>query len=70
MSKLLERAHIGGYGIGAIPLQEPPVGMGVIVLFVPMDALIGKSPIEVQKDMNLAWSVSDGSGMWFNENQR
>lgn len=69
MSTILKQAHIGGYGIGAIPVEAPPAGMGTVVLFVPLGAIMGKSPIDVQKDMSLAWSASDGSGFWFDENQ-
>lgn len=65
MSTLLKHAVIGGYSIRAMPIDEPPPGMATIVLHVPLQYVVGKTPNDIQKDMNLPWSMSDGTGYWF-----
>ena len=44
-STLLKQALIGGVGLGS-PVEEPPAGYASIVLFVPADAIVGKTLIK------------------------
>lgn len=43
-----------------IDSHQPPPGMGVVLLYVPLHALSGKSALEVQADMGIPWSKPNG----------
>jgi len=50
------------------PEQEVPDGMATLVLYVPMEQIIGKSPPDIQDDLGLPWSVVGGEDpVWFDE---
>lgn len=69
-SKMLAKAVVGGAGMGIPPgACEPPAGMGAVVLFVPLDAMAGMSPIEMQADMGLPWAGPGGEPCWFPGNE-
>jgi hypothetical protein len=67
-SKLLRNAIIGGAGLGLPPgeLTAPP-GKAMVVLLVPMKQLTGMSPPDIQQDLGLPWSGSEGEPLWFDE---
>ena len=60
-STLLKQALIGGVGLGS-PVEEPPAGYASIVLFVPADAIVGKTIFQVQSDMGMPWTCTDEKG--------
>lgn len=64
-STLLANAVIGGCGMGVPPDSDPPPGMGVVVLYVPLPLLADKSPLDIQGDLGLPWSVEGGETYWF-----
>lgn len=66
-SEIIANAHIGGCGLTLPPSIEAPEGMAAVVLFVPMQHILGKSPIEIQKDVGLPWASSEGAGIWFDD---
>lgn len=69
-SRFFEEAVVGGAGMGIPPgAGNPPAGMGVVLLYVPLSVMDGKSPIEMQADMGLPWSGPNGEPYWFPENQ-
>lgn len=47
----------------------PPRGMGAVLLYVPLEAMQDKSPIEMQADMGLPWAGPGGEPVWFPQNQ-
>ncbi len=64
-STLLTSAIVGGFGIDIPPEHVvPPPGMGVIMLFVPLEKVVGQTAPEVQDDLGLPWSTGDGNGVW------
>lgn len=68
-SEILSKAIVGGAGMSLPPdLGQPPKGMGAIVLFVPLEVLSCKSPIEMQADMGLPWAGPGGEPSWFPDN--
>ncbi|MFC5514123.1 hypothetical protein ACFPOU_23760 [Massilia jejuensis] len=66
-SELLSKALVGGAGLGLPPALEVPVGMAAVLLFVPMETMIGKSMPEIQQDLGLPWHAGNGDGVWFDE---
>ena len=34
-------------------------------LYVPEELILGKTPIDIQKDMNLPWADGAEDGFWF-----
>lgn len=62
-SRLLAGAIIGGAGLGVPPGEAPP-GMAAVLLYVPIECVVGKSPIELQADLGLPWIASDDDGNW------
>lgn len=66
-STLLANAVVGGVGLAIPPDSDPPAGMAVLVLFVPLHEVDGKNPIEIQQDLGLPWAVEDGSSAWLDE---
>lgn len=67
-STLLANAVIGGCGIGLPPDSDPPQGMGAVVLYLPLPLLANKSPMDIQRDLGLPWSVDGGGTHWFDGN--
>lgn len=65
-SKMLANAIVGGAGMG-MPGVTPPRGMGAVLLYVPLDSIQGKSPVEMQADLGLPWHCEGGQPIWFNE---
>lgn len=69
-SEMLSKAVVGGAGLflhhGA---TTPPDGMGALLLFVPLESMQNKSPIEMQADLGLPWSGPAGEPYWFPPNQ-
>lgn len=66
-SQMLACAIVGGAGLTLPPKVDVPEGMAAVVLFVPMEHVIGKSPIEIQEDLGLPWYCNGGSPAWFDE---
>jgi hypothetical protein len=66
-SKLLASAIVGAVGLAVPPDSEPPAGMAVLLLYVPLDNMVEKNPIEIQTDLGLPWAVEDGSTAWLDE---
>lgn len=66
-SIILKHAVIGGAGLGSPPAIEPPSGMAAILLYVPLDQVVNKTPIEIQDDLGLPWHMDDGESVWFEE---
>lgn len=65
-SEMLARAVVGGAGMSLPPgAGTPPPGMGAVLLYVPLEAMEDKSPIEMQADMGLPWAGPDGEPFWF-----
>lgn len=65
-----EQAVVGGAGMGIPPgAGTPPDGMGVVLLYVPLTVMDGKSPIEMQDEMGLPWSGPNGEPFWFPQNR-
>ena len=69
-SEMLAKAVVGGAGLGLPPgAGTPPPGMGAVLLYVPLEAMRDKSPVEMQADMGLPWAGPNGEPFWFPENQ-
>lgn len=67
LSKILSNAVVGGAG-SELPLNaNPPKGMAVVLLYVPVGHIEGKTPIDIQEDIGLPWSTTEGKGVWFDE---
>lgn len=67
-SKLLSNAVVGGGGAIIPPgAADPPAGLGVIVLYVPVELLQHKSPVDIQSDLGLPWADESGDPVWFDE---
>lgn len=66
-SELLRRAVVGGAGLGLPPGLSAPPGMGMVLLYVPLEALTSRSIPEVQRDLGLPWSDETGQAVWFDE---
>jgi len=66
-SELLVGAIVGGAGLTLPPEQEVPEGMAAVVLFVPMEKMLGKSPMDIQDDLGLPWHMEGGNPVWFDE---
>lgn len=68
-SEMLAKAVVGGAGLGLPPgAGIPPRGMGAVLLYVPLSAMAGKTPVEMQADMGLPWAGEEGEPVWFPEN--
>lgn len=66
-SDLLSNAVVGGVGLSLPPDYDPPPGMAVVLLYVPVEHMSGKSPLEIQEDLGLPWFAEDGAPVWFDE---
>jgi hypothetical protein len=66
-SMILANAVVGGAGLGSPPEITAPAGMGTVILYVPIDCVVGKTPIDIQNDIGLPWFVEDGPAIWFDE---
>ena len=66
-SRMLAGAIVGSAGLTLPPEVDVPDGMAAVVLFVPMEQIIGKDPIEIQEDLGLPWHMEGGSPVWFDE---
>lgn len=66
-SIILKNAIIGGAGITIQPNIETPTGMAAVLLFVPLDQVIGKTTKEIQCDVGLPWVMNDGESFWFDD---
>lgn len=64
-SSILAKAVVGGAGIGLPPGFELPDNMAAVILLVPIDKIVGKSPAEIQTDLGLPWAMEDGEPFWF-----
>jgi hypothetical protein len=63
-SEILKNAQVGGAGIGFPPSLEMPEGMAAVLLYVPIQQIIGKSPGDIQNDLGLPWHFG-GEPFWF-----
>lgn len=63
-SKLLQHAIIGGGGIRMPAETEAPDGMAVILLYVPIELMAGKTLPQIQSDIGLPWANQDGEPVW------
>lgn len=65
-SAILANAIVGGAGIGLPPERTAPKNMGCILLYAPIGHIVGKSVMDLQKDIGLPWCMGDeGAGYWF-----
>lgn len=65
-SKLLEKAVVGGAGM-SLPGVTPPQGLGVVLLYVPLSEVLGKSAIDMQSDLGIPWHCEGGQPVWFDD---
>lgn len=67
-STLLAQAVVGGAGL-FVPGEQlvPPEGKAAVLLYVPIDQMAGKSLPELQADLGLPWSMTDGAPYWFDQ---
>lgn len=61
-STLLQKALIGGVGLGP-SMEEPPPGYASVVLFVPTGEIVGKTVPQIQSDLGLPWVCTDEKGV-------
>lgn len=66
-SIILKNAVIGGAGLGNPPENEPPSGMAAVLLYVPIEQILNKSPIQIQNDIGLPWHMTGGDPVWFDD---
>lgn len=66
-SKLLKSAVVGGAGLGLPPDSVPPSGMGVLLLYIPLEQLTNMTLPNIQADLGLPWAVEGGGTAWFDE---
>lgn len=66
-SQLLNLAVIGGAGLSLPPDTTVPEGMAAVLLFVPINCMIGKTIPEIQTDIGLPWFADGGESFWFDE---
>lgn len=66
-SKILAGAIVGGVGMTAPPNAKPPEGMGLVMLYVPLQELAGKNPLDLQADLGLPWYNHSGPPVWLDE---
>lgn len=66
-SEILSNAVVGGAGLSVPADATTPDGMAAIVLYVPIDHILGKNPMELQRDMGLPWYAEGGPAIWFDE---
>lgn len=66
-SRMLANAVVGGSGLGIPPDSTPPAGMAVVVLYVPIEQMVGKNPVDIQRDLGLPWYAEGGPAVWFDE---
>lgn len=66
-SVLLSKAVVGGAGLSFPADMEPPKGMGMVLLFVPLRELTSRDMPELQADLGLPWSDQDGQPVWIDE---
>ncbi|MDN0082451.1 hypothetical protein QU487_06740 [Crenobacter sp. SG2305] len=64
-STLLAKAVVGGAGLNIPPGTVPPEGMGAVVLFVPLEQMVGKTVMEIQSDLGLPWHAEGSDPVWF-----
>lgn len=50
-----------------LPTSQIGREMAAVVLFVPMEQMIGKSAIEIQHDLGLPWHMENSKPVWFDE---
>ena len=69
-STILKHAIIASVGIGAEEGDSDlPAGYGTLVLYVPLDELVGKDIQQLQDDIGLPWRCTDSKapGIWIRE---
>lgn len=66
-STLLKSAVIAGAGMEVPPDSAPPAGMGVLILYVPLEQLAAMTLPDIQADVGLPWAVEGGGSAWFDE---
>lgn len=66
-SQLLAGAIVGGVGLTAPRNATPPEGMGLVLLYVPLEELADKNPLDIQADLGLPWFCHNGPPMWLDE---
>lgn len=64
-STILSNALIGGAGLGLPQNQTIPKGMAAVLLYVPESYIVGKTIMDIQKDIGLPWHVEGGDPFWF-----
>jgi hypothetical protein len=66
-SEILAHAVITRAGIGTFPPLDVPENMGVVVLFVPIQLIAGKTPVDIQNDIGFPWYAVNGPSAWFDD---
>lgn len=66
-SVLLSKAVVGGAGLDLPSDLKPPTGMGMVLLYVPLNELTSRDMPELQADLGLPWSDQDGKPVWIDE---
>lgn len=67
-SIILKSSIIGGAGLSVPPaICEPPNGMAAVLLYVPIEQIINKTPMQIQNDIGLPWHMDGGDSFWFEE---
>lgn len=66
-SRLLRQAVVGGAGLGRPPEFHAPTGKAAVFLYVPIDAVLGRTLPELQQDLGLPWSDERGNPVWLDE---
>jgi len=50
-SRMLAQALVGGAGLSLPPHVTPPNGMALVLLYVPLNEIVGKNPAQIQADL-------------------
>ncbi len=52
---------------GRPPEFHVPTGKAAVFLYVPIDAVLGRTLPELQQDLGLPWSDEHGNPVWLDE---
>lgn len=66
-SRLWGQAVVGGAGLGRPPEFHVPAGKAAVFLYVPIDAVLGRTLPELQLDLGLPWSDEHGNPVWLDK---
>ena len=65
-SNILANALVAGFGL-EVAGHNAPEGMGVVVLYVPLEKVESQMPLAIQEDLGLPWYSSGCPPIWFDE---